>query len=130
MQTSGLKESCSVVGVQGAEPGGSRLVSGGGRLAVVPLTSPRLYFMLLQLVDLHLGALPAARLPRAALPRSLTHEALLLAVPQRGGPHTVGDQREESLLHLQPGTRKDIRGGTRRPAGEPGPRNHPGPSGR
>lgn len=49
--------------------------------------------------------------------RLLTHKALLLAVPQWGSPHAVGDQRKESLLHLRPETGGTSREGQHTPAG-------------
>lgn len=51
-----------------------------------------------------LAALPHPLLPgrgrgRAVLP-ALTHKALSLAVPERGGTHPVGHQRHEGFLDL------------------------------
>uniref|UniRef100_A0A674H3R8 Uncharacterized protein n=1 Tax=Taeniopygia guttata TaxID=59729 RepID=A0A674H3R8_TAEGU len=78
MQTSGLKESSL---------GGSGHAGKGGRQpAVNPLTSPRLYFVFLQLIDLHL-VLPAPRAPRDPwTPRSPTKLCFLLS--QSGAART------------------------------------------
>uniref|UniRef100_A0A8C5TP94 Uncharacterized protein n=1 Tax=Malurus cyaneus samueli TaxID=2593467 RepID=A0A8C5TP94_9PASS len=97
MQTSGLKESL---------PGGSGHTGKDRRqLSAIPLTSPRLYFMFFQLIDLHLQGEEGPANPlcpqRPPSLSSLTHKTLLFAVPEWGCPDTVGDQREERLLHLQ-----------------------------
>uniref|UniRef100_A0A8D2P631 Uncharacterized protein n=1 Tax=Zosterops lateralis melanops TaxID=1220523 RepID=A0A8D2P631_ZOSLA len=66
MQTSGLKESCTALEGSGQV---------GRQPAVTPLTSPRLYLMFLQLIDLHLQGEegPASPPQPPETPSPLTH---------------------------------------------------------
>lgn len=60
---------------------------------------------------------PFRGLKRPTVSDTLTHKALLLRVPQRGGAHAVGDQGEEGFFNLWSQKREQIKIRLRRGCG-------------